>query len=46
MPAIKRSFQDVRCLTFYRLLGGQVCAYWLPRLFARQGIIIAQKKQA
>ena len=44
MPGIKACFQEVRCLTFYLLPGRQICAWWLPRLFARQGIIVAQKK--
>jgi hypothetical protein len=44
MPMIRESFPEVKCLTFYRLPGRQVCGFWLPRLFARQVVIIAQKK--
>jgi ubiquinone/menaquinone biosynthesis C-methylase UbiE len=43
LPSIRASFPNVKCLTFYGRPGRQIRAYWLPRWFARQGIITAQK---
>lgn len=45
MPSVQASFAQIKCLTFYRFFGVQICAYWFPRLFARQCVIIAQKKR-
>ncbi len=44
IPTVKRRFEKVKCLVFYRFGKFQFCGFRLPRLFARQGIIVAQKK--
>jgi ubiquinone/menaquinone biosynthesis C-methylase UbiE len=44
LPSIKTTFPEVKCLMFYGLPGRQIRGFWLPRLFARQGIIVAQKR--
>ncbi len=44
IPTLKGCFIKVKCLPFYRFGKLQICGYWLPRLFARNGVIIAEKK--
>src|SRR5262249_10872558 len=44
IPALKARFGSVRCLSFYKVGRLQLRGVWLPRLFARQGVVVAQKK--
>jgi ubiquinone/menaquinone biosynthesis C-methylase UbiE len=45
LPRIKRDYKRVKCLTFYRIFGRDVSAYWFPRVFARQVVVIATDKR-
>jgi ubiquinone/menaquinone biosynthesis C-methylase UbiE len=44
MPQIKETFAALKTLTFYKCGGFQTCAFWYPRLFARQVIVIASNR--
>jgi ubiquinone/menaquinone biosynthesis C-methylase UbiE len=43
IPQIKKVFPVIKTLTFYRVGGFQSCAFWYPRWFARQVVVIASK---
>jgi ubiquinone/menaquinone biosynthesis C-methylase UbiE len=45
IPLLKSHFPRFRCLTFYRFGPYQICSYRFPRLFAKQGIIVASRKK-
>lgn len=45
IPTLKRHFPRFRCLTFYKFGHYQICSYRFPRLFAKQGIIVASREQ-
>jgi SAM-dependent methyltransferase len=44
IPTIRGSFSSVRCLPSYSFRSVNVAGYWLPRLFASHGVIVAEKK--
>lgn len=43
IPQIREKFPVIKTLTFYKFFGSQTCAFWYPRLFAKQVIVIATK---
>lgn len=43
IPTLKSHFPRFRCLTFYRFGRYQICSYRLPRLFAKQGIVVVSR---
>ena len=43
IPQIRKVFPRIKTLTFYRIRSFQTCAFWYPRLFARQVVVIAAK---
>jgi ubiquinone/menaquinone biosynthesis C-methylase UbiE len=44
IPQIRDVFSVMKTLTFYRVGSFQTCAFWYPRLFARQVVVIASKE--
>lgn len=44
IPMVKRRFGRVRCISFYKIGKLHLHGFRLPRLFARQGILVAEKK--
>jgi ubiquinone/menaquinone biosynthesis C-methylase UbiE len=45
IPTLRAHFKKFRCLTFYRFGTWQIHAYRLPRLFARQGVVVVTEKR-
>lgn len=43
IPQIKAVFPAMKTLTFYRWGKIQTCAFWYPRLFAKQVVVVARK---
>jgi ubiquinone/menaquinone biosynthesis C-methylase UbiE len=44
IPQLREKFPLIRTLTFYRIGKIQTCAFWYPRLFAKQVVVIATKR--
>lgn len=45
LPIIKRNFNDVRTYQFYRFHNFNVVSRWFPLLFARNVVVIAEKRR-
>jgi ubiquinone/menaquinone biosynthesis C-methylase UbiE len=45
IPTLRGHFKRFRCLTFYRFGKWQIHAYRLPRLFARQAVVVVTDKR-
>lgn len=45
IPDLRSHFRKFRCLTFYRFGTRQICSYRLPRLFARQAVVVVTDKR-
>jgi ubiquinone/menaquinone biosynthesis C-methylase UbiE len=45
IPTLRAHFRNFRCLTFYRIGTRQICSHRLPRLFARQAVVVVTDKR-